>query len=113
MLSMLHTIYFMETYPLTLKAIYAHSLKKESEFPLTIKMFEFTSIVLQLIRTKKMFPLCNQTGNVFKASEIAYSCFFISFCLTYVSQRMNIRDMDSVSKQMKSQINAQSVIKYI
>ena len=59
MLGLLQVLYFKDTYPSAFKQIHAHSQVKEHEFPLMIKLFEFTSQLLKLMKKGKMFNVCN------------------------------------------------------
>lgn len=113
MLGLLHVLFFIQTYPLTFKMIYEHSLKSASQFPLMIKMFEFTSLVLVQIRNGGLYPICNQLNDVFKATSTAYCCLSLVFIHDYIRERGSIVDMDALSKRMKADIKSQTMHKYM
>ena len=76
-------------------------------------MFEYTSLVLQLMRNQKLNILCNKFNSVFDACNRAYSCLFILFAKQYIKGNCSIMDMDSLSKKMKADIDQYGVLHYL
>lgn len=104
MLGVLQILWFAENYPNTLKAIYAHSLTKDYEFPLAIKLFEFSALVLSQLKTKKIFYACNEHSSVFLACNKVYACLVIDYMKGYIQQKLTLLKMDSLNKQQKANL---------
>jgi hypothetical protein len=48
-------------------------------------MFEYTLIVIRLMREGRLYALCNEKDNVFEVVTEVYSCLFLKFMSTYIS----------------------------
>lgn len=59
MLGVLQMLYFVDTFPNTAIAICKRSQEKGCDFPLAIKMFEFSQFILVLMRTCKLYTWVN------------------------------------------------------
>lgn len=104
MLGVLQILWLVENYPNTLKAIYAHSQIKEYEFPLAIKLFEFSALVLAQLKNKKMYYACNEEDSVFLACNKVYACLVIDYMKTYIHERGTIMQMDKINKLQKASL---------
>ena len=104
MLGVLQILWLVENYPNTLKAIYAHSQIKEYEFPLAIKLLEFSALVLTQLKNKKTYHACNEEGSVFLACNKIYAWLVIDFMKTYMLEKGTIMQMDKINKLQKASL---------
>lgn len=112
-MSMLQVLFLMEKYPLSLQHIYKVSMDCKHEFPLAIKLFEFTSISLQQMRAGNSFLFCNQKNDVFEANNVIYSSLVLRFISEYTQGKYTIVDIDRLSKSMKADITRDGILKVI
>ena len=113
MLGVLQVLHFQYNKPKTFKMIYQHSIQKESEFPLIIQLFSFTSLCLGQVRSGKLYPMCNSLNSVFKAVNIVYECLVVMFMSQYMIGKCSIVDIDRLSKTMKKDILTKGIAKMI
>lgn len=66
-------------------------------------MFEFTLIVLRLLREGKLYAMCNERESVFDTTSEVYSCLFMKFMTTYIEGRHDITKMDELNKELDRQ----------
>lgn len=97
MLGLVHMLYFVDTYPKTAQFVLTYSQKEKVEFPLAVKMFEFTVLVINLMREGKLYQLCNESHNVLETVARVYSCLFLHFMVTYIEGKHNITKMDELN----------------
>lgn len=98
MLGVLQILWLIENYPNTLKEIYAHSLTKEYEFPLAIKLFTFSALALGQLKTKKSYYACNEHKSVFLACNKIYACLVVDYMKNYIQQKLTLLKMDGLDK---------------
>ena len=92
MLGVLQILWFAQNYPNALKAIYAHSLTKDYEFPLAIKLFVFSAlVVLSYLKTKKIFYACNEHSPVVFLTCNEIACLIIDYMKSYIQQKHKLR----------------------
>jgi len=69
-LGLLHLLYFAEAYPKSSRCLLQYSnqpsthFKTSRSFPFAIKLFEFTVLILKLLREGVLFGLCNRHSAV-------------------------------------------------
>ena len=91
-LGLLHLLYFAETYPKTAKCILEYSnqpspiMKTAKSFPFAIKLFEFTTLLLKLLREGRLFSICNRHNSVIKTLSEVYSALVIVFAQRYIGR---------------------------
>lgn len=66
-------------------------------------MFEFTIIVIRLMREGRLYALCNASGNVFDTLNIVYSCLFQLFIHNYIKGNHNITHMNDLNTNIEKQ----------
>ena len=59
------------------------------------------------------YGLCNSMNDVFEANNAVYSALVMKFAKEYVSGKLTIVDMDSLSKKTKTQIKEQGLLKVV
>jgi hypothetical protein len=64
-------------------------------------MFEYTILVINLMREGKLYSLCNEQRNVFETVAAVYSALFLSFMLTYIEGKHNITKMDELNTRLE------------
>lgn len=89
-------LYFLTEMPETLIKIFNHSQSKQSEFPLSVKMFEFTVLILTLMRNQKLYRECNAHG-VFNACNRMYCAAFLRFSVIYIETGASIRNVFEIA----------------
>jgi len=94
-------LYYIDYYKETSRFILKYSQTEKVEFPLVVKMFEFTIIVIRLMREGKLYTLCNASGNVFDTLNIVYSCLFHLFISTYMEGNHNITHMNDLNTNIE------------
>jgi hypothetical protein len=62
-------------------------------FPFTVKLFDFTLLVLRALRHGALFPLANQYGTVLSASLDLYSSLVLFFAETYIKEGYTLSSM--------------------
>lgn len=60
-------------------------------------MFEFSVLILKLLREGKIFSICNQEKNVYDTVCSIYSALFLRFIVRYVENSSNITKMDELN----------------
>lgn len=97
MLGLIHILYFIDKHPETSFEILKYSQISKYEFPLAVKMFEFTILIINLMREGKLYNLCNEKGNIFEVTSEVYSCLFLKFMATYIEGRNDITKMHELN----------------
>jgi hypothetical protein len=100
-LGLVHILFFIDNYPETSKQILVYSNKEKVEFPLAVKMFEFTILVIHLMREGKLYSLCNENNNVFETVAHVYCSLFLNFIFTYIEGKHNITHMNDLNVKLE------------
>ena len=104
MLCLLNLIGFKEQYPQTLSEIFDYSQNEEFGFPLVLKMIDFTKWIVSFMHNQKLYPVCNQYGDVFKGCQAAYSAFVIMFFTEYFGKRQKPIQMEILSISIEKEL---------
>lgn len=102
MLGCLHMLDFVFRLPKTAKFVHAYSRRPECEFPLAVKMFEFTSITLRLFKQGKLTALCNRMRNCIDAVSQTMIDLFLKFFEIYLKEKANILTLQVCAKQVEN-----------
>jgi hypothetical protein len=91
LLGLLHLLYFIDTYPQASKALLHYSNNAVSAnprtpatFPMSVKLFEFTVLILKHLRTGRLFPLCNSHRSVNSTLNDLYCAIVFYFSEIYI-----------------------------
>ena len=98
-LGLYQLLYFIETYTEKARIYLAHSQNPMYEFPFAIKMLEFTSLTLRVLRSGALNKFINQSGSFEDSANELYSACAWHFMTLYMKQQLNIRQMDECSKR--------------
>ena len=96
-LGLIHILFFIDSYPETAVLILKYSTQEKVEFPLAVKMFEFTILVINLMREGKLYSLCNENNEVFDTVANIYSSLFLKFVCTYIEGKHTIIKMHDLN----------------
>ena len=97
MLGLLHIIFFIDKYHETAKSILHYSNKDKVEFPMAVRMFEFSVLVISLMREGRLYNLCNDNRDVMETVGYIYTSLFLHFVCTYIENKMNITHMNELN----------------
>ena len=101
MLGLIHMLYFIEMYPKSSDFIYKCSLKEKVEFPLAVKMFEFTVLVMSLMWEGTLYQMCNKEMNVFETVAKVFCCLFHAYLVAYIEGGHNIVQMNDLNNDFE------------
>ena len=101
MLGLLHILFFIDKYYETSKSILHYSNKDKVEFPMAVRMFEFSVLVLGLMREGRLYNLCNDSHDVMETVGYVFSSLFLHFVYTYIENKMNITHMNELNNQIE------------
>lgn len=101
MLGLLHLLFFVSKYYETAKSILVYSNKEKVEFPMAVRMFEFSVLVIGLMREGKLYSLCNEKKEVMETVAHVYSSLFMHFVCTYIEKKMNITHMNELNTEIE------------
>ena len=73
-------------------------------FPLAVKFFDFTVLVLRALRQGALFPLANQYGTVLSASLDLYSSLVLFFAETYIKEGHTISSMNLCQAKVDAKV---------
>lgn len=90
-------LFFIDNFPETTKQILFYSNREKVEFPLAVKMFEYTLLALNLMREGKLYSLCNENKNVYETVAYVYSALFLNFMCAYIEGQHNITHMNDLN----------------
>ncbi|TNV83252.1 hypothetical protein FGO68_gene6928 [Halteria grandinella] len=105
-LGVLHLLHFVESYPSTARAIVEFSnlssddVRTSRSFPFAIKCFEFTTLILKLLREGKLFSLCNKHNSVIQTCATLYCCLVLYFNHRYMTEGFTLMTMHELSSQI-------------
>ena len=105
-LGLVHILFFIDNFPKSSTMILKHSQAPKVEFPLAVKMFEYTILVLRLMREGRLYGLCNHNGNVLETSNQVYVSLFLRFMLTYIEGNHTLISMNDLNTQLESEARA-------
>ena len=110
-LGVLQLISLAETYPFTSSLLLEYSnqpltgdIKTSKSFPLSVKCFEFTVLLLRLLREGRLFPLCNREGSVLTVIFNLFNAVVIFFADIYIKHAYNITHMHTVGAIIENQM---------
>ena len=113
MLGVFHLLLMVEKYPTTSLQILKYSQHEKYEFPLAIKMFEFTTLCLVLMRTGKLYDWANREGSVWSVTNQAFVALFFKFITVYILTSSDITSINQVSRQIETEAKKIGVKKSI
>ena len=116
MLGVLQIIYLVENYPLSTRSSHHYSNQdNDKNFPIAVKLFEFTIVCMDLLRKGKLYSWCNKKKNVWEVMNEAYIGMFFKFMIAYIEQSGDITTIneisDSVFNEARSTANFPQSIK--
>ena len=76
-------------------------------------MFKFTQLLLQQMKSTKLYPFCNQQRDVFLALNKMYCGLVLRYMQDYIDKNCNIMSIDKLDKAMKASISKQGIMKYL
>ena len=97
MLGLLHILFFIDKYHQTAKSILLYSNKDKVEFPMAVRMFEFSVLVISMMREGRLYTLCNDNRDVMDTVSYVFSSLFLHFVCTYIENKMNITHMNELN----------------
>lgn len=107
-LGLLHLLYFSEAYPLSARCLLAYSnqpsthIKTSRSFPFAIKLFEFTILILKLLREGCLFGLCNRHNSVGQTLLDVYCALAVVFAQRYIGRKLNITNIHELSTEIEA-----------
>jgi hypothetical protein len=101
MLGLLHLLFFVDRYHETAKSILFYSNKEKVEFPMAVRMFEFSVLTIGLMREGRLYSLCNESRDVMETVAHVHSSLFIHFACTYIERKMNITHMNELNNEIE------------
>ena len=104
MFGVLQVLYMIDNYPSTMDAILKHSQHQKYEFPLTITMFELSTIVLQQLRLGKLYTWCNMEKDVWSVVNKAFAAIFFRFIHLYIVDSHDISNIAEVNLDIRKHI---------
>ena len=78
-----------------------YSQDPKYEFPLAIKMFEFTTLCLVLMRTGKLYDWVNTEKNVWSVTNQAFAALWLKFITVYIIESADIIRINEISRQIE------------
>lgn len=112
MLGPLQMLFLVETMPLTMRAVLAHSQEKRFEFPLAIQMFTYTFLCMRWMRTGKLFKWCNSHGSPIDVFNWAYKGAFLAFAFQYIKESHDIKSINILGQGVEAEAAKQGVREY-
>ena len=100
MFGVLQMLYMITTFDTAMDAILQRSQHEKYEFPLAVKMFEFSVMILKLLRLGKLTAWCNQEKDVWTVANRAYSATFFKFIHQYIVESHDISTLAHVNSQI-------------
>ena len=104
MFGVLQMLYMITTFDTAMDAILQRSQHEKYEFPLAVKMFEFSVMILKLLRLGKLTAWCNQEKDVWTVANRAYSATFFKFIHQYIVDSHDISTLAHVNSQIATQL---------
>ncbi|CAI2386630.1 unnamed protein product [Moneuplotes crassus] len=104
MLGLMQMLYFCEQYNELASRYCNHSQIPQHKFPFIIKCFEFTTLVLNVLRSGKINKTCNQKGSIDGICNELYSACIWIFMTKYIKTQANIRHMNDLNKEVEDYI---------
>eukprot|EP00466_Bigelowiella_natans_P003955 jgi/Bigna1/36487/e_gw1.14.131.1 len=101
---LLQLLYLLENEPVLCHRILLLSRSEDQKFPFAVVSFNWTGIVLQVMREGKIFPLINNRGSVFEMLNELHTAIYYSFYLKWKNDMCTIVNFGEVSKQLHKDV---------
>ena len=109
MFGVLQMLYMITKFEAAMEAILIRSQHEKYEFPLAVKMFEFSVMILKLLRQGKLIAWCNQEKDVWAVANQAFSAIFFKFIHQYILESHDISTLAHVNTQIAMHISKNKV----
>ena len=113
MFGVVQMLYMVTTFGVAMEAILQRSQHEKYEFPLAVKMFEFSVIILKLLRQGKLTAWCNSEKDVWNVANQAFSATFFMFIHQYIIESHDISTLAHVNAQIVTQLMKGKVQHYL
>eukprot|EP00667_Euglena_gracilis_P013917 EG_transcript_14375 len=102
MFSLLQALYFVSKHPELAKEYYAISVSATHEFPWILCSINFSCMVLDLVKEKRLHRVANQMGSLLAAADAVYVGLFRQFVALWTSKpQRSIAEWDSARTALK------------
>eukprot|EP00668_Euglena_longa_P036000 GGOE01046254.1.p1 GENE.GGOE01046254.1~~GGOE01046254.1.p1 ORF type:complete len:170 (-),score=58.14 GGOE01046254.1:280-789(-) len=102
MFSMLQALYFICKHPGMAKEYYTISISATHEFPWILCSINFSCMVLDLVKEKRLHRLANQMGSLLAAAAAVYVGLFHQFVTRWTSKpQRSIAEWDAARTALK------------
>ena len=80
---------------------------------MVITLLQFTLTTLALMRSGKLYEICNKNGDVLKTTALVASRLFVCFAQRYIAQGMTVSAVGSQTEIIERTINQYGVKKFV